>query len=265
MPGGLWRRREAFAVPRSVLWVVAGRRFDQKNIVHTRSNAGMEYADTVVRSVRLAVRNPFAVVLVSVGTTVALVPLLTGVYLAGTLGAVVGLWTTAFALGFVAVGGARIAAVVYEREVSLGTSYFWEGIRSGTRVAPAIGVGTFLAALVALVLVVNPLDGVAGMSLALLGVYLLLAWYVLVTFALALWGASEGADDVDATDGVRASFAEGGRLVLEHPVAAVWVLVQSVGWTLVSIPLIIAPVLVLPGFVQLVCTGIVRRAADGSD
>lgn len=235
---------------------VATRRFDQKNIVVTRSNAGMEYADTVVRSVRLAVRNPFAVVLVSVATTVAVVPLLTGVYLAGAFGAVVGLWTTSFALGFVAVGGARIVAVVSEREVSLGTSYFWEGMRSGSRVAPAVGGGTFLVALGALVLLVNPYDGIVGMSLALFGVYTLLAWYVLVTFALSVWGGSDG------TDGVRASFEEGGRLILEHPVAAVWVLVQSVGWALVSIPLIIAPVLVLPGFVQLVCVGIVRRAGE---
>lgn len=219
----------------------------------------MQYADTVVRTVRLTVRNPFAIVLVSVAATVATVPLLTGVLVAGPLGAVVGLWTTSMLLGFVAVGCARIVTVVYEREVSLGTSYFWEGIRSGTTMAPVVGFGTFVVALVALVLALNPLQGVLGLSIALLGVYALLAWYVVATFALAMWAAS------DRPSGVRSSFVDGGVLVLEHPVAAVWVLVQTVGWALLSVPLIIAPGLLLPGFAQLVAVSIVRRAADGGE
>jgi hypothetical protein len=42
------------------------------------------------------------------------------------------------------------------------------------------------------------------------------------------------------------------------------VLVQTVGWTLVAIPLVIAPLLLLPGFVQLVGIAIARTAARES-
>lgn len=219
----------------------------------------MEYADTVMRAIRVAVRNPFAVVLVSLAASMAVLPFLTGLLVAGAVGGLVGLWTSSFMLGFVAVGGARISTVVLERQVSLGTSYFWEGMRNGTRMATAVGAGTFLVAAVALALALNPLDGVAGLSVAMFGVYAILGWFTLVVFSLTRW-ASFG-----QSLGVRASFREGGRLILERPIAAVWLVVQAVGWTLISIPLIIAPVVILPGFVQLVGTELARAAAEGDD
>ncbi|WP_146047428.1 hypothetical protein [Haloferax marisrubri] len=159
-------------------------------------------------------------------------------------------------LGFVAVGGARLFVVVVEREVSLGTGYFWSGIRAGKRMAPVIGFGTFVVAFGALLLASNPLDGIAGMSVAMLGVYLLLAWYVLVMYSLTLWASSDQPVDV------RDTFVGGGRLILERPVSAGWLLVQTVGWTLLSIPLFVAPVLLLPGFVQLIGTAIITRAME---
>ena len=216
----------------------------------------MKYADAVVRAVRLTVRNPFAVLLVSVGVSVSLLPFFTGLVVGGVVGGVVGLWTTSLLLGFVGVGGARISAVVVEREVSLGTSYFWEGVRSGTKMALTVGIGTFGFGLGALALVTNPLDGVVGMSVAMLGVYALVAWYVLAMFSLTLWASFDRGRDI------RESFADGARLILERPVSAVWLVVQTVGWTLLSALLVVAPVLLLPGFVQLVGTALVFRAAD---
>lgn len=216
----------------------------------------MKYADTVVRAARLTVRNPFAVVLVSLAASVSTLPFLTGAALAGPLGGLAGLWTSSLLLGFVAVGGARISVVVVEREVSLGTSYFWEGVRSGTRMGLAVGVVTFVVALAAILLGLNPLDGVAGMSVALVGVYALVAWFVLAMFALTAWASSE------PRPGVREAFVAGGRLVLEEPVSAVWLVVQAVGWALLSIPLVIAPMLLLPGFVQLLGTAIIVRAGS---
>ena len=44
--------------------------------------------------------------------------------------------------------------------------------------------------------------------------------------------------------------------------AAVWLIVQAIGWTLLSIPLVFAPALLLPGFVQMLGTAIVTRAAE---
>lgn len=218
----------------------------------------MKYAGSVVQCARLTVRNPFAVLLVSLGATVSLLPFITGVFVAGAVGGVVGLWTTSFMLGFVAVGGARIATVTLEREVSLGTDYFWEGVKRGTVMGPIVGVGTFGTALVAIAFSSISADGVLGMSLTLLGLYVVLGWFVLATFALTLWAAFENPRDP------RAAFVEGGTLILEQPAAAAWLLVQAIGWTLLSIPLIIAPVLLLPGFVQMVGTAIVRLAATES-
>lgn len=219
----------------------------------------MKYAGSVVQSARVTVRNPFAVLLISIAATVALFPFLTGIILGGTAGGLVGLWTTSFMLGFVAVGGARITTVTLEREVSLGTDYFWEGIKKGTVMGPVVGVGTFLVALVAIVLSSIPADGLVGMSLILFAVYLLLGWFTLAMFALTLWASFENSRDV------RSAFTEGATLILEEPAAAIWLLVQTVGWTLLSIPLIIAPMLLLPGFVQMVSTAIVRLAASESD
>jgi len=218
----------------------------------------MRYAGAVVQCARVTVRNPFAVLLVSVAATVSVLPFATGVLVAGAVGGLVGLWTTSIMLGFVAVGGARIATVTLEREVSLGTDYFWEGLRNGTVMGPAVGVGTFVVALVAIALSSVSVEGVVGLSLVLLAVYVLLGWFVFATFALTLWASFENPRDA------RAAFVEGGTLILEQPTAAAWVLVQTVGWTLLSVPLIIAPVLLLPGFVQMVSTAIVREAVSES-
>lgn len=215
----------------------------------------MKYAATVVRAARLTARNPFAVLLVSVSASVSMLPFLTGVFVGGAAGGIVGLWTTSILLGFVGVGGANISVILVEREVSLGTSYFWEGIRAGTKMGPIVGLGTFVFVLVAFLLASNPLDGITGMSVAMVGVYVLIAWYVLVVFSLTLWASSE------ERQGVRGTFVDGGRLILERPVPAVWLVVQTVGWTLLSILLFVAPVLLLPGFVQLIGTALVIRAA----
>lgn len=219
----------------------------------------MEYADTVVRSVKAAVRNPFAVVLVSLAVTVSLIPFISGLLIAGAFGGLVGLWTSSFALGFVGTGGARISWFLLEREVSFGTEYFWEGIRDGTKMGAIIGLVTFVVALTAITLAGLPIGGIVGLSVAMIGVYLLLGWFVLATFALTMWTSY---DDPTA---VRRAFIEGGTLILERPASAVWLLIQTIGWTLLAIPLIIALVLVLPGFIQLIGTAIVKRAAADQD
>ncbi|WP_336339452.1 hypothetical protein [Haloarcula brevis] len=219
----------------------------------------MTYASAVVRSARLTVRNPFAVLLVSVGVTVSLLPFVTGILVAGGAGALIGLWTSSFLLGFVWAAGARLMTVILEREVSLGTDYFWAGLREAKYVGPVVGIGTFLASALAITLLSIPGGDVLTLSLGLVGVYVLIGWFVLVTYALTLWAALENPREV------RSAFGDAITLILEEPVAAGWLVVQSAGWTLLAIPLIIAPVLVLPGFVQLVGTEIVRIAATESE
>jgi hypothetical protein len=216
----------------------------------------MKYADTVVKSVRVTIRNPFAVILVSIGASVSVLPFLTGFFIAGGFGGLVGLWTSSLMLGAVGVGGARIATVVLEREVSLGTSYFWEGISDGPKMAVVIGTGTFLVAAIALLLAQNSLTGVPGLSVTLIGGYAMICWFILAVFSLTCW-ASDG-----YPNGVRASFGAGGRLILKRPAAAVWLVVQAIGWTLVTIPLIIAPAVILPGFVLFIGTALVMRASE---
>lgn len=219
----------------------------------------MKYAGAVVRSARLTVRNPFAVVLVSIGVAVSMLPFVSGIFLAGGLGALVGLWLTSFMLGFVAAGGARLMTVVLEREVSLGTTYFWAGIRDATTMGPVLGLGTFVVSVLSITLLSIPGGDVVSLAISLFGVYVLAAWFVVATYALTLWAAFENPRDV------RAAFGDGVTLLLEEPTAAGWVLVQTAGWTLLAIPLIIAPVLVLPGFVQIVSTEIVRTAVTESE
>lgn len=216
----------------------------------------MKYAPTVTRVGRLAVRNPFAIMLISVTSSLSFLPFFCGILLAGEFGGMVGLWTTSMLLGFVAVGGAHMSNMVLEREVSLGTSYYWEGIRAGKRLAPVVGIGTFLVGFLVLVLFGNPIRGFAALSLSMLGVYLLLGWGLLTIFALTVWATADG------TVSAKTAFRRGARLLLDRPLAAVWILVQAIGWTLLSIPLIIAPVLLLPGFVQMIGTAIVRRTID---
>jgi hypothetical protein len=218
----------------------------------------MKYAGAVVRSARLTVRNPFAIVLVSVAVTISVLPFVTGVLVAGPPGGLAGLWLSSFMLGFVSAGGARLMTVILEREVSLGTDYFWEGLRSATRIGPVVGLGTFAVSVVAITLVSIPGTDVVSLAIALVGIYLLVAWFVVVMYALTLWAA------FDSPRGVRAAFVDGMTLILEEPIAAGWVLVQTIGWTLLAVPLIIAPVVVLSGFVQLIATEIVRTAATES-
>lgn len=201
------------------------------------------------------IRNPFGVLLVSVIMSLSILPFVTGFLLAGPAGGLVGLWTTSFLLGFLSVGGAQLMTITLEREVSLGTDHFWEGIRQGRRMGLAIGFGTFLVALVVLMTVVNPINGILGLSLMLVGFYLLLVWFTLVMFALTFWAPSRDHDNI------RAPFLKGGTLILVEPTSAGWLLVQAIGWTLLSIPLIIAPMLVLPGFVLMISISIVRTAA----
>lgn len=218
----------------------------------------MDYPRAVVRAVKLTVRNPIAIVLISLSTTVALLPFLAGVLLAGVIGGIVGLWTSSMLLGFVAAGGARISTVLLERNVSMGTSYFWEGIRRGRRIGPIIGVGTFLSVLVPIVLSSVPLEGVARYALVMVGVYVVLTWFVVAMYALSLWAGADGAG------GTGEAFRDAGVLILERPTGWIWLLIQAAGWTLIAIPLVIAPILLLPGFVQVIGTAIVHETATAN-
>lgn len=216
----------------------------------------MKYTDVVSQVARLSIRNPFAILLISGATTVSMLPFFTGILMAGVPGGIVGLWTSSMMLGFVGVGGASISTVVLIREVSLGTSHFWEGMVDGMRMATVTGAATFAVTLVSLLVILNPFDDLLGMSIAVLGVYVMVSWFVLATFSLALWAEHETQRDVTE------SFTAGWLLIIEQPIAAVVLVVQTVGWTLLSLPLIIAPVLIVPGFIQLIGTAIARRAVS---
>ena len=215
----------------------------------------MKYAGVVARTVRLTVRNPFAVVLVSVAATLSTVPFVTGLIVGGPVGGLVGLWTSSILLGLVCVGGARSAVVLHEREVSLGTDYFREGLRRGPVLGFAVGVGTFCVILLLVLLWSVRADTLLDLALVMVGLYVFVAWVVLVVFSTSLWAGGE-------FPGVRTSFRAGAVSILENPVAAAWVVVQAVGWTLLAIPLVVAPALLLPGFVQLLGTGFVLEATS---
>ena len=214
------------------------------------------YPRVVARSGRLAVKNPFGVVCISVATSLAVVPLVVGTLVGGVVGALVGLWTCCLILGFVTTGSVTMAVAIVTREISLGTSEFVEGVKNGQTMGPAVGVGTFVVSLLAVALAVLPLSGVVGWSAKLVGVYLVASWYVVAMVALVHWASD------DAPSDVRTSFVNAVDLIFRRPALIVWIPIQSIGWLLLSIPLLIFPFVVTPGLVTVIGTAMVVAARE---
>lgn len=216
----------------------------------------MSYRGSVAMAVRLAIRNPFGLVLVSLAFSLALTPFITSTAFPSPLTVLAGLWASSLLTGIVLIGGFSLATVVVERSLSLGTSHFWEGIRRDWQGGFVVGAGTFLVSLVTTALVVNPFDGLVGTSLGVAGAHLFAGWWLLVAFSLPWY--------VTGTD-LRTAFRNGALLILEQPVAAVWVVAQGLGWGFIAVVTIVTPVLLLPGFLVVLVTTVVEGAASGSE
>lgn len=209
----------------------------------------MQYRRPVQRAFRNALKNTIGLVIASVATSASLLPFITSVFLPVPFGWVVGLWTSSLLLGVVLVGSFSLMDAIANRGVSLGTYYFWAGIESDWKGGLVIGVCTFFVTLVTAVLVDNPLAGVMRVSLTLFGTYLFCGWWVWVSFSLPM---------LARVDTLQAAFVRGGELLLSKPVAGLWLLVQALGLTLLSIPTIITPVILLPGMLMLLATQITK-------
>lgn len=214
----------------------------------------MEYRRPVELTFRNTARNPVGLVVVSVLVTATWLPLLTAALLpVGSLW-VGGLWTSCLLFGIVVVGAFRLTDVIAERGISLGTEYLWEGMCQQWRAGLIVGFGTFLAAIVGVGLFANPFRGLLGRSVQVFGVYVIVGWWAWAAFSLPGLSGQRLRS--------REAFAGGGVMLLARPGAALWLLVQTAGLTVVALATVVTPVLLLPGVTTLLVTHVVACARD---
>lgn len=217
----------------------------------------MEYRRSVERTFRNAARNPVGLVVVSVLVTATWLPFLTAALLPGGFVWVGGLWTSCLLFGIVAVGAFRLTDVIAERGIPLGTAYLWEGMRQQWRAGLVVGFGTFLAGIAGVGLFANPFRGLLGLSIQVSGVYVVVGWWTWAAFSLPGLSGRRLRP--------REAFAGGGVLLLARPVAAIWLLVQTAGVTVVALATVVTPVLLLPGATTLLVTHVVTSAREDLD
>lgn len=203
----------------------------------------MDPQRTVAETMKLSVRNPSALLVVSLATSFSLLPFLSAVLFGIPLAQLAGLWTTCIFLGITTASGFELMTAVAQRDGSAGLSRFRRGIRNRWRDGFAIGLGTFVVALAILLLVSNPFSGVFQLSVTLFGFYISLGWWIWLAFALPV----QVQNDLDLTSALKV----GGVLALNDPISVVWLTVQSVGWTLLAVLTVVTPFVLLPGFLML--------------
>lgn len=213
----------------------------------------MKYRKPPVDAIRLGTKNAIPLVAVSALTSLAALPLATSALLAPGFGWVAGMWTTCLLWGIVLVGGFAQCVAVAERQVHTGTAALWAGIRRGWLGGLIIGVATFGLCLSAIGLVVLPYGGLRGTSLSLIAAYLVVGWVLLLAFSLPSYVRDDDRD-------LRGAFASGFDRILRAPGAAVWFLLQSIGWTILSVVTLVTPFLLLPGFLMLLAVTITDAA-----
>ena len=212
----------------------------------------MVYRESVELTVRDTVRNSVGVLFVSLLFSAALVPFATTVLVSGRFAWLFGLWTSCLLCGVVVVAGFRMMTEVAARHESIPTAPFWRGLRTEWPAGVAVGAVTFALLVAAAVLTNLPLSGLAGQTVGVAGVYLLLGWGLLLGFALPVYART--------TDGGSGSFpfrtgrfalAAGVETVVREPLATLWLLVQTAGWTFIAVVTVVTPILLLPGFLVL--------------
>lgn len=201
-------------------------------------------------AVREVVGNIVTVVVSSLLVSASLFPFLSMVVLGDPLAIVVGLWTTCLVSHVVLVVVFQEAAAIADHELPAGPSELPAVLRREWKVGAGYGLVSFVVILVAVALATNPFDGLLGRSIAVSSVYMGVIWGTLLTVTF-VFHAMERAP-------IRSSLKRGGLWILSHPPVTIWILVQTAGWTLVALVTIITPFVLLPGFLAVLITHIVR-------
>jgi hypothetical protein len=214
----------------------------------------MEYRYAVGLTIKQGVRNPFSLLLVSSLFTIALFPIFVSILLGDILVLLAGMWASSIFLGILLIGGFELMVAVAERNISIGVSYFWHGIKKSWKTGVLLGVITFFVLNLSLFLIGNPRSGITGTSIRLIGLYVLVGWSLSIAFTLPIY--------LKQSIDFKIAFRYGWLLILHEPFAAFWLLIQAIGWTIISILTIITPFLLLPGFLLLLSTNIVGIASE---
>lgn len=211
----------------------------------------MKYWQFTVTTFRHGYRNIVGLVLISLLTSLALVPLVATTVVGTFLAVLGGLWTTCLLLGVVAVAAFRFTSVVSERGVSIAVlPHVAAGVRNPV---PGLKIGavTFVVVLAALVLVGASPETYRPIASGFAG-FLLVAWYLLTAFA-----APELSDGQGFVLAIRASAHRVGRA----PDRVVWFLLISFACALVAGVTVATLVLFLPGVLALLAA---RASIDAS-
>lgn len=219
----------------------------------------MKYRRPAVDAVRLGAKNAVPLVAVSALVSLVTIPLASSALLAPDYGWLAGMWTSCLLGGIVLVGGFAQCTAIAERQMHTGTAPLRGGMRRGWRGGLVIGIVTFGLFLGAIGLMVLPYSGLRGTGLSLIAGYLVTGWFVLLAFSLPSYARGDGAQSL------RGAFATGLDRILRTPGAAVWYLVQSAGWIILSVLTLVTPFLLLPGFLMLLAVTITDAAEDRAD
>jgi hypothetical protein len=223
----------------------------------------MDYRRSVEVTVRDAVRNSLGLLVVSLLFSASLLPFSTTIFFSVPLAWVAGLWTTCLLAGVVTVAGFRLATEVAARHESISLAPLWRGFREDWLVGMAIGALTFGLLVVAILLFSVRLSGIAGQTINLFGVYLLIGWLLLLGFALPIYGRLTGPASATIPIGnLRFAFRAGLDAFVRNPGGAFWLLVQAAGWTFIAVVTIVTPVLFLPGFLVLLASEVTELTAS---
>lgn len=224
------------------------------------------YRKSVELTVRDTVRNSPGVLCISLLFSAALVPFATTVFLSRGLAWLAGLWTSSLLCGVIVVSGFRLTTEIAARHESIPTTPLWRGIREEWSIGVSVGAITFIVLVLLLVLINVPLSGLLGQMVGVMGAYLILGWSLLLGFALPVYARVERSNDGPFPVGeFRFALATGVGTVVQNPLAMLWLLVQTTGWTFIAVVTLVTPVLLLPGFLILLAAEISELTVPWGD
>lgn len=226
----------------------------------------MVYRESVELTVRDTVRNSVGVLFVSLLFSAALLPFASTALVSGRFAGVVGLWTSCLLCGVVVVSGFRLMTEVAARHESIPTTPLWRGLKSEWFAGVAVGTVTFALVVGVAVLTSLPLSGLAGQTVGVAGVYLLVGWGLLLGFALPVYARTTDGD-VGAFPFRTGRFALSAAVetVVREPLATLWLLVQAAGWTFIAVVTVVTPILLLPGFLILLAAEVAELTVPWAD
>ena len=212
----------------------------------------MAYKQSIKAALTGGYRNLAGLIVLSLGITLAFVPLAAAGVIGTPLAVLGGLWTTCLLLGIGVVAACRYTTIVAARGVSID---LWPSIVPALKdptLGLKVGAATFCVLLLAVLvplLAPGPYRSI-GIGVA---AFLLVLWYLLVAFATPELGTSRRLGSALRASGVR---------LVESPGSAVAFLVLTLACTILTGITVVTMGLFLPGILSLLAAQL-ATAANG--